>query len=90
MRNSTPSLIDLTGWRPPPGESLSPVPVPPIASPPPSLARLHLDQTEPLDDPGAVALQLAMLTATVHDLVVRLGRLEAWGGPAARRSARRR
>jgi hypothetical protein len=49
----------------PPG----PIPVPPIAQLPDAAARLHLAQTEPLDDPGAVALQLALITATVAELL---------------------
>ena len=89
MRSSTrssPSVIDLTAIKPPIGATaeetpiaaadLSPVPVPPISSPPAQLAQLHLEQTEPIDDPASVALQVALLTATVRDLVLRVEQLE--------------
>jgi hypothetical protein len=40
------------------------------------LTRLHLAQTEPLDDPAAVALQLALITGAVAELVERVDQLE--------------
>jgi hypothetical protein len=67
----------LTGWRPAAtAPDLSPVPVPPISQAPADLERLHLAQTEPLDDPAAVALQLALITGAVAELVERVDQLE--------------
>lgn len=81
MRRSEPSVIDLSVLRTPWGtlsmrHDTRPVPVPPISDVPTEAASLHLTETDPIDDPAGVALQVALLTATVRDLVARVEELE--------------
>jgi hypothetical protein len=69
----TPSPSPPEPPNPPPTDSLvpdlAPVPVPPIGRFPEAGERLHLAQTEPIDDPAGVALQLALITVTVGQLL---------------------
>jgi hypothetical protein len=98
---SAPWPIDLTGWKPlsrrsapalgsPPvtiaAPDLAPAPVPQLAQIP-DPAALILANVEPLDDAGAVALQLAALTQLVGDLRERVEALERpWAHRRQRRS----
>jgi hypothetical protein len=48
---------------------LNPVPVPPLADPEDTPQNLHLENIAPLDSVEHLALQVALLTSTVRELV---------------------